>query len=276
MSVPRTWADAEPLRLAGRPRRLVPLVVGYEAVAESVSVHGGSSFRYLMEPVTAVAVVFDEGWALIDGGFDPARVRDRDQRVASFDYENYAPIVPAGDPLVDQVAEAGLDWADLAAAAITHAHFDHTGAARLLGPSQPLLMQAREWRHVNEVDDARMAFLFIDDLVRPGLSIVLLDGDTDLAPGLRAIDTSGHTPGHQSFVVELPDRTVVLAGDAADLHRNVVECVRCGSTVGEHGAERAASAIRRLAELDARPGVEVWPAHDPEWGPWREVVESRR
>ncbi|MFG6446214.1 MBL fold metallo-hydrolase [Microbacterium sp. P07] len=275
MTVPTPWADAAPLRLGGRPRRLIPFVVGYEPIPESVSVAGGSSFRFLMEPVTAAAIVFDEGWFLIDGGFDPSRIRDRDRRVASFDYENYLPIVPAGDPLVDQVAAAGLEWGDLAAAAITHAHFDHTGAARLLSPDQPLLLQAREWDHVLSATDARAAFLFVDDLVREGLTVVTLDGDTSLAAGLQAIDTSGHTPGHQSFVVDLGDRTVVLAGDAADLRRNIVDCVRCGSTVGHDGDARAAGAARRLHDLDARDSVEVWPAHDPEWGPWRQVIAQQ-
>lgn len=270
------WADAGALRVTGRPRRIVPLVVGYEPIPEGVSLHGGSWFRFLMEPVTAVAVVFDQGWVLLDGGFDPARIRDRARRTASFDYENYTPIVPHGDPLVDQIAEAGLVWTELAAALISHSHFDHTGAARLLSPEQPLLMQRREWDHIHTTEDPRSDFLFVDDLERDGLHVVLLDGDTELVPGFGVIDTAGHTPGHQSFVVELEGRTIVLAGDAADLRQNVVDCVRCGSTVGPDGAERAAAAIRRLHELDARPGVEVWPAHDPEWGPWRDIVATRR
>lgn len=269
------WADARPLRLAGRPRRLVPLVVGYEPIPEGVSLNGGSWFRFLLEPVTAAAIVFDEGWFLIDGGFDPARIRNRELRLASFDYENYLPIVPPGDPLVDQIAEAGLDWADLAGAAVTHAHFDHTGAARLLAEHQPMLLQQREWDHVRTTEDPRGDFLFAADLERPGLSIVTLDGDTEIAPGLAAIDTSGHTPGHQSFVIELEERTIVLAGDAADLRRNITDGVGCGSTVGPGGPDLAAAAIRRLRDLDGTEGVEVWPAHDPEWEPWRAVIRSR-
>ncbi|KAA9108004.1 N-acyl homoserine lactonase family protein [Microbacterium rhizomatis] len=270
---PLGWRDSPPLRVAGRPQNLIPLVVGFEAIAEAVSVSGGSGFRYLMEPVTAVAIVFDEGWILIDGGFDPSRIRDRAVRTASFDYENYAAIVPSGDPLKEQVAEAGLEWSDLAGAAISHAHFDHTGAARLLSPDQPLLLQRREWDHVRTVEDPRINFLFIADLVRPGLQPVLLEGDTVLADGLQAIDTGGHTPGHQSFVVTLPDRTVVLAGDAADLRANIVHGRACGSTVGPEGARAAQVAIERLRELDGRPGFEVWPAHDPEWEPWRRVID---
>ena len=264
-----------PLRLSGRPRRLVPMVVGYEPIAEATSVHGGSGFRYLMEPVTAVAVVFDAGWVLVDGGFDPARIRDRAVRTASFDYENYTPIVPPGDPLVEQIAEAGLDLADLAAALLSHSHFDHTGAARLLAPDQPLLLQRREWRHVCESVDPRGDFLFRDDLDRDGLTLGLLDGDTTLASGLAAIDTSGHTPGHQSFVVELPGGTVVLAGDAADLLENVEREIRCGSTVGPDGPAAADRAVSRLAALHRDPGSEVWPAHDPGFPAWDAVLRGR-
>lgn len=269
------WTDAAPLPLAGRPQRLVPLVLGFEPICEAISVRGGSTFRHLMEPVTAAAVVFERGWVLLDGGFDPSRVRDPVRRAASFDYENYLPIVPPGDPLVDQVAEAGLEWHDLAAAPISHAHFDHTGAARLLQRTQPLIMQRHEWEHVRTAESERAAFLFRDDFDHPGLTIALLDGDIELAPGLTAIDTAGHTPGHQSFVVELPGRTVVLAGDAADLRANIDRRLATGSTAAPEDAARADAAIRRLADLDARTGTEVWPGHDPEWGPWRDIVDAR-
>lgn len=274
-TVVRDRAVLAPLGVTGRPRRVVPFVVGYEPIPEGVSVDGGSWFRFLLEPVTAAAIVFDEGWMLVDGGFDPRRIRDRDLRLATFDYENYLPIVPPGDPLVDQIDEAGLAMHDLAAAVLTHAHFDHTGAARLLAPDQPLIMQRAEWEHVTTLADPRAAFLLFDDLNRAGLTIALVDGDAELAPGVRVIDTSGHTPGHQSVVVEVPDRTIVFAGDAADLRHNIEHGVRCGSTVGPHGTEAADAAIDRLHALDADPLVEVWPAHDPEWGPWRAVIDAR-
>lgn len=271
----RDRAALAPLDVVGRPRRVVPFVVGYEPIPEGVSVAGGSWFRFMLEPVTAAAIVFDEGWLLVDGGFDPRRIRDRDLRLASFDYENYLPIVPPGDPLVDQIAEAGLEMRDLAGAVLTHAHFDHTGAARLLAPDQPLVMQRAEWEHVTTLADPRAAFLLFDDLNRAGLTIALVDGDAELAPGVRVIDTSGHTPGHQSVVVEATERTIVFAGDAADLRHNIEHGVRCGSTVGAHGTEAADTAIARLRALDTDPSIEVWPAHDPDWEPWRAVIEAR-
>ncbi|MFT4083845.1 MAG: MBL fold metallo-hydrolase [Nocardioides sp.] len=270
----RGQADAPPLAVAGRPRRVVPMVLGYEPIPEAISLEGGSGFRYLLEPVTAAAIVFDEGWILVDGGFAPA-LRALTRGGGPFEYENYLPIVPTVDPLREQIAVAGLALDGLAALLLTHAHFDHTGGARLLERHQPLLLQRREWEYVLGVEDERAAFVFADDLVRPGLGIVLLDGDAVVAPGLRVIDTAGHTPGHQSIVVELAEGTIVLAGDAADLRTNIDRRVATGATAGEDGPSAARRAIALLADLDERPGTTVWPAHDPDWSPWRAAVDAQ-
>jgi glyoxylase-like metal-dependent hydrolase (beta-lactamase superfamily II) len=104
---------------------------------------------------------------------------------------------------------------------------------------------------------------------------VLLDGDTRIADGFDALDTAGHTPGHQSFAIALGERTVVLACDAADLRVNIERSIPCGSTAGPDGERLAEASVRRLHDLDARVDTEVWPGHDPEWGPWREVIDAQ-
>ena len=40
--------------------------------------------------------------------------------------------------------------------------------------------------------------------------IRLVDGDTELRPGLELIETSGHVPGHQSVLVRLPKTGAIL------------------------------------------------------------------
>ena len=255
------------LAVEGRPRHLHPFVLGYEPIPESLSILGGDPMRYLLEPVTAVAVCYPEAWVLLDSGFDVDVVRDPVRRAARFTYDSYTAVVPPGDPLVDQVARAGLDWARLAGCALSHLHLDHTGGLRLLVDGPPVLVQAAEWEF--GATAGRQHVYAPEDYLRPGLDVRLLDGDTVVAPGLAALDTRGHTPGHQSFRIDLPDRTVVLACDAADLRRGVEEARRCG-WVAEPGAEGAAqAAVDRLAALDAVPGVEVWPGHDPDWWAWR-------
>jgi N-acyl homoserine lactone hydrolase len=44
----------------------------------------------------------------------------------------------------------------------------------------------------------------------PNLRYRLVDGDTELLPGLELISTPGHAPGHQSVLVRLPNTGVVL------------------------------------------------------------------
>lgn len=253
--------------LIGRPVRLVPLVVGWEPIPESMSVEGGDPARFLLEPVTAAAVVFGHGWVLVDGGFHLDRVRDPAARAAHYQYESYTPVVPPGDALAEQVAEAGLEWDDLALAVVSHVHLDHTGGLRLVPPGTPVALQRREWEWLRS-GIGRRETAVPADVLDADVEVVLLDGDTVLAPGLTALDTRGHTPGHQSFRIDLPDRSVVLACDAADLRRNLVERRRCGWVAVRGDEGDAQRAVERLAALADEPGVEVWPGHDPDWPAW--------
>jgi len=219
---------------------------------------------FLLEPVTGAAVVYDDGWVLIDTGFNPEIVRDPELRAAHYTYANYTALIPPGDPLVDQVRAAGLDWDDLSFCAISHLHCDHGGGLRLLVDGPPIVIQAREHDFAMRRATHRDVY-FRTDYARDGLDWVLVDGDVELAPGLTALATFGHTPGHMSFSVELGGRTIVLACDAADLQANIEGSVPCGSVAepGDHDA--AQRSIERLAALASSPRTEVWPGHDPEF-----------
>src|SRR4030095_11440708 len=48
----------------------------------------------------------------------------------------------------------------------------------------------------------------------PGLTYEVIEGEAEVAPGLRVIPTPGHTAGHQSLVVDAPEGAIVLAGQA--------------------------------------------------------------
>jgi N-acyl homoserine lactone hydrolase len=256
-----------PLALGGEPVRLVPLVLGYEPIPESISLRGGDPRRFLLEPVTAAAIEYPDGWVLIDGGFNLDIVRDPLARREHYDYEGYTAVVPPGDPLAEGIAGAGLDWAALRLVALSHMHLDHTGGIRLASAGTPVALQRREWEWV-QGGAGRNDVVIPSDLLDADVRILLLDGDTLLAPGLETLDTRGHTPGHQSFRVDLPDRSIVLACDAADLRRNIDERIPCGWTARPGDVVWAERAITRLAELDSQPRVEVWPGHDPAWPQW--------
>jgi N-acyl homoserine lactone hydrolase len=102
----------------------------------------------------------------------------------------------------------------------------------------------------------------------------LADGEAELAPGVLAVPTYGHTPGHQSFVVTLEERAAeeygvpgfVLAFDAADLQRNIDEELAVGGFI-DCPPEQTVEAIRRLKAIAHERGLRLVPGHDPEVWP---------
>ncbi len=252
------------LPLKGPPRRLYAFHYGWEPVPESVSLRGGSKDHYLFEPVTGAAVVYDDGWVLLDTGLNPDLIRDPALRAAHYTTAAVG-CVPEGDPLLRQIAAAGLSLAKLRGCAVSHLHCDHGGGLRHLVGGPPIIIQVGE--HAFAMQEATLEHAYFkSDYDRPGLDWRLIEGEVELAPGLRTIPTFGHTPGHQSFAVDLPvSGTIVLACDAADLRRNIDELIPCGELTHPDLAEAAARSIERLHALDRQPRTHVWPGHDPDF-----------
>jgi N-acyl homoserine lactone hydrolase len=84
----------------------------------------------------------------------------------------------------------------------------------------------------------------------------LVDGDTELLPGLELIETSGHVPGHQSVLVRLPTTGAVLL---------TIDAVPFGGgftrDTPDDGSDPNAAAIRasthKLLDLVEREQVEL-------------------
>jgi N-acyl homoserine lactone hydrolase len=84
----------------------------------------------------------------------------------------------------------------------------------------------------------------------------LIDGDVELMPGLRLIETSGHTTGHQSVLVTLPEAgPVLLAIDAVMLARLFVTD-RPVSPADEN-ADELRDSTRKLLDLVEAEGVRL-------------------
>jgi len=87
-----------------------------------------------------------------------------------------------------------------------------------------------------------------------GDRLMLLDGQTELMPGLTALPNGGHTPGHQSVLVETPARQVCVCGDIVSLQQNT-------HTIGPVCPDTEATAAF-LARASAA-GWLMLPSHDP-------------
>jgi glyoxylase-like metal-dependent hydrolase (beta-lactamase superfamily II) len=148
-------------------------------------------------PSYAHAVVHRDGIFLFDNG-------------AGFGNEEvestFAPRVTA---IEHALAAHGISLADVTGAANCHLHFDHSGQNVRLPKGLPIFVQRAEWAKVHEPDYTVPEWIDV-----PGLTYELLDGEIEVAPGLRLIPTPGHTAGHQSLLLDAEDGTVVLAGQA--------------------------------------------------------------
>lgn len=105
--------------------------------------------------------------------------------------------------------------------------------------------------------------MFRIDFDDPDIDWRLLDGDAEIAPGIAALLTPGHTPGHQSFAIDLADGGgYVFAFDAGDLSENFDRELAVGGFV-HCEAEDTIAPIRRLKALAAQRGHRLIPGHDP-------------
>jgi N-acyl homoserine lactone hydrolase len=102
---------------------------------------------------------------------------------------------------------------------------------------------------------------FRDEYDDPRLRWDLRDGDWEAMPGLRLLDTRGHTQGHQSALVDLPESgTLILPFDAADLQENFDDDILPGECCDDAAA---LSAVLRLKAIEKESKGTLLLFHDP-------------
>jgi glyoxylase-like metal-dependent hydrolase (beta-lactamase superfamily II) len=127
----------------------------------------------------------------------------------------------AGGELPSALRAARAAPEDVDAVVCTHLHLDHCGGL-LAADGRPAFANAVVWighadwerfvlsREGSMTDGARAD---LEDRFRRG-RVVLLEGDQAIAPGVTALATPGHTPGHYSVVVSSGKERVLILGDA--------------------------------------------------------------
>ncbi|MGH3643111.1 MAG: N-acyl homoserine lactonase family protein [Mycobacterium sp.] len=249
-------------------RRIVLLTLGWEDLPKSVSVHGSSPELRMREPVPGVLLQTDGGWVLLDTGFNTALIRDPALRRRYYPSVEYQPLLPGpGEPIEESLFDIGIDVDDIHLVAVSHLHTDHAGGLKLFAGKIPVHAQRRELEYglSNHPEPERHA-IFRVDFDDPSIDWRLADGEAEIAPGITAVPTYGHTPGHQSFVVELDEASggdgFVFAFDAADLTENIDGELAIGGFIDVE-PEDTIEPIRRLKKLARDKGYPLIPGHDP-------------
>jgi N-acyl homoserine lactone hydrolase len=240
-------------------RRLFVMLCGYEILPKSISTRDRGRRFILSEPVCAYLLDTCRGWILLDAGLNPDNGRDPTRMQERFwRHGMTAPIVRDMHTLERQLAELGLSYDAIGHVILSHLHYDHCGYLRHFTHAR-ISIQRREHAHAFGPEPG-MAY-FQDEYDDPRLQWDLHDGDWEAMPGLQCVDTRGHTQGHQSAVVQLPESgTIVLPFDAADLQENWDEVVLPGECCDDAAARLA---IERLKGIAALRQATILLFHDP-------------
>jgi len=117
----------------------------------------------------------------------------------------------------------GLSRADITDVVLTHLHFDHAGGTtreeggglRLSFPSATYHLQRRHWRWAHSPSDRDAGSFRREDFAPLENSgrLHLLDGPTELFPGVHLFVSEGHTVGLQLVRLETDAGTLVFCGD---------------------------------------------------------------
>jgi N-acyl homoserine lactone hydrolase len=151
--------------------------------------------------VRAFLIAHPQGLFLMDTGFSP------DDRAA---LETFAPVHIR--PIRSVLAEHGVQPGDVRLIANCHFHSDHSGGNREF-PGIPIFVQRAELAHLRATPDYSHGPSVADF---PGAILEQIDGDAEPLPGIRIVPTPGHSPGHQSLVVETKAGRVILGGQAVN------------------------------------------------------------
>jgi glyoxylase-like metal-dependent hydrolase (beta-lactamase superfamily II) len=168
-------------------------------------------------PYTPIAVNTGSKLVVIDTGLGPARYEQSKGTVGQFQ---------------TNLAAAGLDAKAVDTVIISHFHGDHingllTADNKPAFPNAEILVPAGEWKFWNDEGEASKAVgnPLVDGNFKNvkrvfgalGNKVTQYEAGKEVAPGITALATPGHTPGHVSHVISSGNAKVMVQADVTNV-----------------------------------------------------------
>jgi glyoxylase-like metal-dependent hydrolase (beta-lactamase superfamily II) len=154
-------------------------------------------------------VVYGDQVVLLDAGYGPHESRNL-----------------TGGALLDELAAIGVQPADVDVIAISHLHLDHDGwlataeAEDVFAKATIYMGRGDYDLFVRDDADTEPRFKMSPHLrevltrLHDDGRVMLIDDATEIVPGVVALPTPGHTPGHLAFSIRDGGEQLLVLGDA--------------------------------------------------------------
>lgn len=159
-----------------------------------------------------------------------------------------------GGALLDSLKTLGKTPDDIECVAITHIHPDHIGWAGPAFADSTLVFDETEWANRAEAPHVEPAAVTAMEpyarTVKPG---------EEFFPGVRAMATPGHTPGHAAYVIGDDSERLIMFGDA--LHSPVQVSRPEWVVATDADQQQAVDSRKKLLDELQRPGTAAFGIH---------------
>lgn len=196
-------------------------------------------------------------------------------------HEHWGGVVAAYDPVmteeqwcVNAIKKVGCAPEEIKYVILSHLHLDHAGGVGHF-PNARYVVQ-RDELHFAYVPDPYMKGAYIRKDFDKDVDWMILEGWRDdrfdlFGDGTIEIwFTPGHTPGHQSMLVNLQNSgPMFFAADSCYTQANLVEGVLPGLM---WSAGETVKSVQRMRYLQETLGVQIITGHDPE--SWKSVKQA--
>jgi N-acyl homoserine lactone hydrolase len=158
-----------------------------------------------------------------------------------------------------RLASAGLTPSDITDVYLSHSHYDHAINWTMFDRARIVISDVElSWAIQQPVGNDLIPDFYLQELANSPRLHVAKDNE-EVGPGITAHLSTGHTPGHLTYVMEGAHRDIIFTGDAA---KNRAELISKTADL-TYDAELSREGIARIWELwSQHPNSIVIPGHD--------------